>query len=90
MEHMEDIEQGQTLHDSLEGLAFGRAISKPALFAAFVRIFTMMQWRHQTLENNVVLSAAFEYLDANDRDALSRSMLARLADSQFAVLESHH
>ena len=79
MEHREDIEQGQALHDSLEGLAYGRAISEPVLFAAFVRIFTMLQRRHQTLENNVVLPAAFEYLDVNDRKALAHSMLARRA-----------
>lgn len=81
MEHHEDVEHGQALHDSLEGLAFGRAIAEPALFAAFVRVFTMLQRRHQTLENNVVLPAAFEYLDASDREALAHSMLARRSTS---------
>lgn len=80
MEHREDIEHGQALRNSLEGLAYGRAIPDPSLFAAFVQVFTMLQRRHQTLENNVVLPAAFEYFEAKDREALAHSMLARRAD----------
>ena len=67
-------------YNSLEGLAYGRAIPDPSLFAAFVQVFTMLQRRHQTLENNVVLPAAFEYFEAKDREALAHSMLARRAD----------
>tara|TARA_B100000029_G_scaffold379614_1_gene374466 strand:- start:738 stop:1265 length:528 start_codon:yes stop_codon:yes gene_type:complete len=78
-EHREDVEHVEALRDSLHRLSFGRAIPDLALFAAFVRVFTMLQRRHQNLENNVVLPAAFEYLDTEDREALARSMLSRRA-----------
>ena len=37
--------------------------------------FTMLQRRHQNMENNIILPAASEFFDPADWEALARSML---------------
>jgi hypothetical protein len=47
------------------------------MFADYVRAFVMLQRRHQAMENNIVMAAAFDRLTPQDIEELGRKMALR-------------
>jgi hemerythrin-like domain-containing protein len=77
VEHQDDVEYGRTLREPLRLISAGLPPADGAMFAQYARTFSMLQRRHQALENNVVLPAAFENLTPADKAELGRKMAAR-------------
>jgi iron-sulfur cluster repair protein YtfE (RIC family) len=76
-EHRDDIEQGHSLFASLRLIAEGETPRDPEMFRHYVHAFVKLQRGHQTMENRVVLPAAFERLTPEDLAELGRKMAAR-------------
>ncbi len=76
-EHRDDIEQGRTMVRALRAIAAGEAPADGEMFAAYVRAFVMLQRRHQAMENNLVMMAAFDRLIPEDIAELGRRIAAR-------------
>ncbi len=80
-EHRDDVEQGRSMVKALRAIAAGRAPADGEMFAAYARAFVMLQLRHQAVENNVVMTAAFDRLSPEDVTELGRAIAARRAEA---------
>ncbi len=76
-EHRDDIEHGRSLIRTLRSIEGGVAPADLRMFADYVRAFVMLQRRHQAMENNVVMAAAFDRLTPQDIEELGRKMALR-------------
>ncbi len=54
------------------------------MFAAFVRALVMLQRCHQTMENNLVMTAAFDRRSPEDLAELGRKIAARRGPGEGA------
>ena len=77
IEHRDDVEYGRALLPALRLLSTGQRPDDAALFGHHVRAFRMLQRRHQAMENNVLLPAAFERLSDLDKERIAGKMAAR-------------
>ncbi len=76
-EHGDDIEHGRSMVRTLRSIETGQAPADPGMFVDYVRAFVMLQHRHQAMENNIVMTAAFDRLTPEDIAELGRKMAAR-------------
>ena len=77
IEHKSDVEYGRSMLRSLRGIAAGRPLPDPDLFADYVRAYAMLQRRHHAMENSVVLPAADHRLGPDDKAKLARGFALR-------------
>jgi hemerythrin-like domain-containing protein len=77
LEHRDDIEYGRGLLEPLRAIAVGKRPADATLLAFYMRAFRMLLQRHLAVENNFVLPSAKQYLSADDKAELGRSMVAR-------------